>query len=974
MSHNSFSERVALLRPLLIFLIVTTHIQGTLYRPDLKDPVFGLASYLHVLLSGVIAVGALPLLSLLSGYLALSTWQKYGYATTLGKKVRRLLLPMLAWNLLLGLYIAQQQATGHGLRPDLQLYPFSALDWVLGLLALFKLPMNPPLYFLRELLLCFVLLPLLVRVARRGWSTALLLAVIAWMSLRGINLYFFHRIDIYGFFLAGLYIARHRQQLSSIGQWLRRPAVQVLILGGFTGCALLLAGYVFLPSHRHFLLASKISTVLSPLAFWLISAHIGGRLKAFLLWLSPASFSVFLGHIAVLTLTFGLWQTLTGSNPLERHYGLYWLVSLTACFVIMGGLHAAWQRLPAGLERLRNARLAVNSPATARPAAPVARAGWQPLGWLLLALLPAVMLWVMAQRAFFIDSIFGKAVNCNGCFNGAVLRSDWPLLALATLLLLAGFTLRRRWLCLPLRLAGLLLALLYTADYLTSRELSSRLLFADLASFLADTAIIQQHLRDTGFLGAAGLLLAGLALLLALALLVWPSLAALRGRTGAVLLGLTLASGCIALAWPKTQYVHNWAIDNLAVVNWQRGETIPYRKRTVRHTLAQPPQPLHCSPGLQRRDDLIILVLESWSVFQSRQFGGIHNWTPELDELAEQGLILDNFHAAGFTTNEGLMGLLAGMEVLATTQPRKPFITAWGGDYHLPGLLARQGYHSSFLTTGNLRFSRKDQWLEHLGFDHIEGHNHPDYDGLPRFHFAAPADEALYRRSLRHLDALEQPAGRPPYAVVIENVSSHHPYKHPHTGSTEQADVFGYMDQAAADFIRQLQARGFFEHGRLLVVSDHRAMLPVDPQEQAQLGLATLSRIPAFWLGKDIAPGRVSQPFHQADLLPTLEHQLAGETCHEQGLRDMLDAAASTPRCVFHGRGDQRQLVNVFCPEGQGTIRLAGERTRFHSASGLSDPRRQALLHWLNRYRIERDDQHSRWLQANPPARQGKYF
>lgn len=339
-ANNTLSERIALLRPLLIFLIMTTHIQGNLYRPDLQSVPFSVGSFVHAALSGVIAVSALPLLSIISGYLALATWQKYPYGTILLKKVRRLLVPMLFWNLVLGIYIFQLQWSGHNPRPDLQLYPPS-IDWLLGLLALFKLPMNPPLYFLRELLLCFVLLPVLTAVARRWYTAVPLLLLLGWMAINRIHLNFFLRIDVYGFFLLGLCLRQHAQLLAGVGRWLERPVVQFVLLAGFVLCVALLALYSFMPVPRHFFQAMKISTLLTPLVFWLLSTHVKGRLKLFLLWLSPASFTLFLMHVPVQTLAYRVWPKLTGHMPLEQGYYIYyWLFTMLLCWC--AALLASW--------------------------------------------------------------------------------------------------------------------------------------------------------------------------------------------------------------------------------------------------------------------------------------------------------------------------------------------------------------------------------------------------------------------------------------------------------------------------------------------------------------------------------------------------------------------------------------------------------------------------------------------------------
>lgn len=346
MVRNTASERIALLRPVLIFLVMTTHIPGSMYRPDMIGRPLDVGNYLHAMLSGVIAVGALPLLSIISGYLALFTFQKYGYGQTLQKKFYRLFLPMLFWNLLFALYIYSVQASGTSFRPDLKLYPLFPLsvDWVLGVLALFKLPANPPLYFLRELLLCFVLLPLLSRAARRWYTAVPLMLLIAWMAVNRIHLYFFLRIDIYGFFVLGLFLAHHRAELAGVRQWLSRAWVQVLYLAGCAVFAALLARYAFQVPNQNFFKLMKLGTLLAPLAFWMLSAYVVGWPKRFLLWVSPVSFAVFLGHVPVQSLMFSLWSNYFGRNPLEQDYFKFWSLSMLMCFLVMGLLWIAYTR------------------------------------------------------------------------------------------------------------------------------------------------------------------------------------------------------------------------------------------------------------------------------------------------------------------------------------------------------------------------------------------------------------------------------------------------------------------------------------------------------------------------------------------------------------------------------------------------------------------------------------------------------
>lgn len=242
---------------------------------------------------------------------------------------------MLAWNLIAALYIYYLQSTGVHFRADLELYPFNLQHWVYGLIGLFKLPANPPLYFLRELFICFLLLPVFFTISKSKIATASAVIVVAYMSVTGINLGFLHRVDIYGFFLVGLFLNNH-PDVAALFQRFNQPLVQGLYLAGFVIALLLLTGYAFKPEHANFIYYLKAITLIGPLAFWIISQYIGGPLKRFLLWVSPASFPVFLGHILFLNLYWKVWLRVFKTPPVTEHYWLFWFSSFILCYLIMG--------------------------------------------------------------------------------------------------------------------------------------------------------------------------------------------------------------------------------------------------------------------------------------------------------------------------------------------------------------------------------------------------------------------------------------------------------------------------------------------------------------------------------------------------------------------------------------------------------------------------------------------------------------
>lgn len=343
MVASGLSRRIVVLRPFLVFIIMTTHIHGALYRPDLQGLSWGWGTYLYALLTGVVAVCALPLLSVISGYLAgCVTWQK-PYGLVLWDKFRTLLLPMLFWNLVLALWFYYQNFNGIDARSDLALFPFDFERWFYALTSIFRIPANPPLYFLRELFLCFLFFPVFKLLARYWVGGGLFVVFVAYCYLSEIHFGFFIRFDVYGFFMLGVLLARYQwveriEQACEPGSW--------WILGAYALCCLALTSYAFAESAPHFLVLMKVLSLFGPLVLWLVGRWLQqGRLGTFLVWLSPASFPVFLGHCVVIILLYEVWISLAGASPLAQYYALYWVLCVVLSFALMGGLRLLWRWL-----------------------------------------------------------------------------------------------------------------------------------------------------------------------------------------------------------------------------------------------------------------------------------------------------------------------------------------------------------------------------------------------------------------------------------------------------------------------------------------------------------------------------------------------------------------------------------------------------------------------------------------------------
>lgn len=536
-------------------------------------------------------------------------------------------------------------------------------------------------------------------------------------------------------------------------------------------------------------------------------------------------------------------------------------------------------------------------------------------------------------RYYVVMRILSKELDCGSCMVGPQLLADGAYLALFAALLGAGLWLKGRLARLGCRVLALAMAFVYLVDVFVYRNFHVRLDLRDVVVYGDQARLVwQQFVESWSPAAFAGLMAAVMAVVLAC---VWLPARRSRGPVRWLAVPLALAVIGLGVALLRTPaYPGWWIVRNVVAHNLQTGMSTPYAPEhaaRLREEWAQ--RPLACLAGSRRRPNIVVLIAEGWSPYHSRLFTGFNDWTPRLDHLASQGRYFTALHAGGSNTNAGLISILLGHEFYSPIKgPLKlrPYDGLWGLETSLPKRLGSQGYRSTFMTNGNLAFSGKGGWMADIGFDEIHGHDSPEYEGRRRLHFDAAADEHLYRKALAWLP----PEGADPWLLVLENVSSHHPYTHPHSLERNERKAFGYMDQTMDDFIRGLAERGFLKDNLLVVLSDHRAMTRVTPAEKRRFGLSASSRIPGFVLSGLVEAGRVDIPVHQADLLPSLLALVSEGACARQPMVDLFHDAPAPARCLFHAPNSDWNAIHAYCPDGNRIVRLAGSDSKVEGRGG----------------------------------------
>lgn len=560
-------------------------------------------------------------------------------------------------------------------------------------------------------------------------------------------------------------------------------------------------------------------------------------------------------------------------------------------------------------------------------------------------------------RFWVLQVLSAQAWNCRLCVVPEILKADLPFFAtLAAFHALSAIFMQSAWQLFwrILVLAGIFI---YLIDAWVLSQFTTRLMVSDAIIYLAHMGTgLSQALT---FVSLQSIVAITFILVLSIFYLLSP----LKKRSPLFAMCVVMAVFVLVLtvhiALPTQSHVHEWASRNVIAVNLPSGIEIAYHEETreaLLQSLHADPKTIECIAGRGRTGPIVLLLLESWSTYHSGLWSGLNDWTPRLDAIAQDSLHFQRMHAGGFNTNEGLISLFTGLDFVLPMKPAhrfEAFDGAWGLSGTLPEKLEKAGFHTVFLTSGDLSFTRKGEWLKGIGFSRVEGHEYPGYDGYPRLHFRAVPDDVLYRRALDVIASLRR--ADVPAFIVVENVSSHHPFIHPYTGERSEEAVFRFMDAAAADFIEALRAEDFFEDGLLVVFSDHRAMTPILGDELRLFGRAAASLIPAFVVGGTEvphAPRAIDKPFHQSDLMPTLLRHVKQEFCFFAPFRDLLAPEQSGSRCVIHARGDRRDHLDVFCEEAEGTVRIAGDDSYFIDQVGLSQDQQRSLLRHIAAQRL----------------------
>lgn len=270
--------------------------------------------------------------------------------------------------------------------------------------------------------------------------------------------------------------------------------------------------------------------------------------------------------------------------------------------------------------------------------------------------------------------------------------------------------------------------------------------------------------------------------------------------------------------------------------------------------------------GPESQDNVVLVSIESLSATYLGHFGNTQGLTPNLDRMADEGLLFTQLYATGTRT-------VRGLEALSLSIPPTPgnsIVKRPNNDglYTLGSVFAAKGYVPLYVYGGYSYFDNMQDFFAGNGY-RVADRTELKPEDIHFQNIWGVCDEDLFTLALREIDR-EASRGKRFFAHIM-TVSNHRPYTYPEgridiPSKTGREGGVKYTDWAIGNFVERARSKPWFDHTIFVFVADHthrgRGKMDLTPANYL---------IPmVIWAPGKIAPQRVEQLASQIDVAPTL--------------------------------------------------------------------------------------------------------
>lgn len=273
------------------------------------------------------------------------------------------------------------------------------------------------------------------------------------------------------------------------------------------------------------------------------------------------------------------------------------------------------------------------------------------------------------------------------------------------------------------------------------------------------------------------------------------------------------------------------------------------------------------SPREEKRWNVVLILEESLSAAFTGCLGGKPDktFTPNLDALAQEGMLWTRCFASGTRTVRGLEAIqlsippTPGQSLVKRPHPE--------GYFSLGHLFRQKGYANTFLYGGDSRFDGMKAFFQGNGYE-VQDARSPLSQPKTFSNAWGACDQDLLQWALD--DADRRHSQGTPFHQFILTTSNHRPYTFPQgvldAPQFRRFAAVEYSDFALGEYFRKAREKPWFANTLFILLADHchstsgRAALPLDKYHIPVL----------FYNPLLLPPSRIQAVCSQIDLAPTL--------------------------------------------------------------------------------------------------------
>lgn len=268
----------------------------------------------------------------------------------------------------------------------------------------------------------------------------------------------------------------------------------------------------------------------------------------------------------------------------------------------------------------------------------------------------------------------------------------------------------------------------------------------------------------------------------------------------------------------------------------------------------------------KKQKNLVIFIEESMGA-QFTGFIGKQNFTPNLDNLAQDYLSFTNLYSNGTRSIRGLAALTSGtlpingIEVIKRNKSQEGYFT-------IASLLKPYGYKSSFIYGGEARFDNMKGWYLGNGFDEVI--EQKDFTNPIFTSTWGVSDEDLVIKANEKFKSYYE--NKEKFVSVMFSSSNHMPFELPdgkiefekNIPKTSVENAIKYADFAIGKFFELAKKEDYFKDTVFVVIADHNVRVYGD-----QIVPIDMFQIPAVIVSSDIPHQIFTNLTSQSDVLAT---------------------------------------------------------------------------------------------------------